>query len=140
MRLIKVTNYDPHKQTMPKLDIATILTDVRCLCSNYENYTTKSIIGYNIYNQLKKHDKTYLFNVTNFDPDLWDQVRQAMKTRALHPAYLVYNHNERLESEQFVYLSKHIPMYPENQEQYMKNLISTLVKKKGDENEKFRWE
>ena len=127
---------------MPTNYIATILSDLRNLSSKYNNYRPKSTIGLEIYETLKKHKKEYIFNITNFDPNLWDQVKQAIKIRSSRPAYLVYNNRERLELEQYLFLNKYIPTYPENKELFLNDLLRLLVKKKkGELNEnKFTWE
>jgi hypothetical protein len=146
MRLVKVDRPKPNKVYWPAQILATVLLDLRNLCSNIPNYKPKSNLSIKIYNHLKAKNKTHLFNVTNFDPNLLEQLRQAMRFRSSKLSYLTYNHLERLETEQYLVLKKFgIPTYPENEELAFEHYIANLITKKlnGEKNgsvKKFEWE
>jgi len=73
MRIIKIENpIYTHVKTLPANVISRILLDLRILCSGYNELgiTAQSNIAYEIYDLLERDEKTYLFNVTNFDPNL----------------------------------------------------------------------
>jgi len=156
MRIIKLENEPYNKQTLRALDLAQILLDLRILCSGHHeqfDIKPKSDVAIEIYNTLKQHDKVYLFNVTNFDPNLLEQCKDILARRSQKPAYIVYDCLERLETEQTMYLKKYLPVYPENPniffQKYVENLVEQVLNKinksknkknDGDKNESIEWE
>ena len=144
MRMVKVRRPDPRRKTCPSNVIAQILLDVRNLCSGYRNYKPKTIIGVKIYQELKEHGKTHIFNVSNFPSDLWEQMKQILNILSNVPAYLVYGEGV-LESEQASYLSKYLPVYPENPELHLKEKIRKVLEskknsQKGGDSNGIQWE
>jgi len=131
MRIIKFEKEPYNKQTLRALDLAQILLDLRTLCSGYhEQYDIKpkSNVAIEIYDTLKQHGKVYLFNVTNFDPNLYKQCRDILARRSQKPAHIVYDCLERLETEQAIYLKKYLPVYPENPNIFFQIQIQETVR------------
>jgi len=126
MRIVKIRRPGPRRKTLASSIIAQILLDVRCLCSGYQNYKPKTITGIKIYHELKEHDKTYLFNVSNFPKNLWEQMKQILNIQSNVPAYLTYK-EDVLEREQASYLSKYLPVYPENPELHFERQLQVII-------------
>jgi len=145
--MVKVRRPDPRRKTCPSNVIAQILLDVRNLCSGYRNYKPKTIIGVKIYQELKEHGKTHIFNVSNFPSDLWEQMKQTLDILSNVPAYLVYGEGV-LESEQASYLSKYLPVYPENPELHFEKQLQAIIdeivnetkNQKGGDSNGIQWE
>ena len=150
MRIVKIENpIYTHVKTLPANVISRILLDLRILCSGYNELgiTAQSNIAYEIYDLLERDEKTYLFNVTNFDQNLLSQCTDNIRRNSTKPAYLVYNHLERLEVEQSMYLKKFLPIYPENDNLFLRQCLQSIIEnimenknKRGDNNANFRWE
>jgi len=146
MRLVKVEKPPWNKKTLPALELSIILLDLRNQCSGYSkqfNWKPRSDIAIEMYKQLEKDDKTHLFNVTNFDPNLLEQCRDAIRRRSMKLAYLTYDCLERLEIEQAMFLKKYLPIYPENSDVFIHQILENYINikiKRGEQNASFKWE
>jgi len=117
------------KKCMEACILSQILLDLRALCSQYQNYTPKSNIAKQIYKYLEQIDKTHLFNVSNFDPNLLQTCRESIRLQSTRPAYLLYDANERLETEQAQILQKfNLPIYPEHEDVIILKTIRQLIR------------
>ena len=140
MKIVKTENTYRLK-TMPAIWLASILLDLRALCSHFDGYVPRSNVSIEIVKKLKESEKEHLFNVSNFDPDLLMQCREITKIQSTKPAYLTFNHLERLELEQASFLSSDLPIYPENKKLYLTDQLQQILRRKRGENHgNFKWE
>ena len=121
MRIVKLDRKKPYIKTIPARDLSVLLLDLRNMCNKIEYYICENFTSIDIYEYLEKTNKTYLFQTSNFDKQLYEQCKSIIKYSSMKPSYLLCDFTNIIEIEQYKVLRKfEIPIEIENEIEYIK--------------------